>query len=84
MTKAKAIQIVAELMDVLNRHGVKVDTPYVFENFFQDHGREEIISLVLVGDGRENGDGDYEEYHKKPLAERIARYSKLPKGKRDP
>lgn len=79
MKKDQAIQIAAELMDVLNRHGVDVDTPYVFENLFQDHISNGVISRVLVGDGLEGSDGDYDEYGKKPIAERIARYSKMPK-----
>lgn len=72
MTRKKGIQLVAELLGVLHRHGVNVDTPYVFENFFQDHGTSEVISLILAGDG--DKDGDYEEYCKKPIEERIARY----------
>ena len=78
MKKDKAAQIAAELMDVLHRHGLNVDNPYVFENLFNDHITSEVISLVLVGDGEK--DGDYEEYGKKPIAERIARYSRLSKG----
>lgn len=66
-------------MDVLHRHGVDVDTPYVFENYIQDHLGDRVLRQVLVGDG--DKDGDYEEYGKKPIVERIARYSKLPKAK---
>lgn len=79
MTKAQELQIAAELLDVLHRHGVHVDTPYVFENYVQDHLGDRVLSRVLVGDG--DKDGDYNEYGKKPIAERIARYSNLPKAK---
>lgn len=78
MKEEKAVQVVAELLDVLHRHGVEVDTPYVFENFFQDWGTSEVIRRILAGDGE--ADGDYDEYYAKPIAERIARYSRLPKG----
>jgi hypothetical protein len=77
MEKAKAIQIVAELLDVLHRNGVEVDTPYVFENFFYA-GTSEVIRLILSGDGE--ADGDYDEYRAKPIAERIARYSRIAEG----
>lgn len=76
MKKDKEIQIVAELLDVLNRHGVDVDTPYVFENFFQDYGTSNVISRILAGDGKK--DGDYDDYVEKPITERIARFSRLP------
>jgi hypothetical protein len=78
MNKDKAVQVVAELMDVLHRHGVYVDTPYAFENFFQDWRASALISQILTGDGTLR-DGDPEEYVKKPIAERIARYSRIPK-----
>ncbi len=73
MNRNKAVKIVAELMDVLHRNGVDVDTPYVFHNFFEDDGTSDVIRLVLTGDG------DDEEYGERPIKDRIARYSKLPK-----
>jgi hypothetical protein len=77
ISETEAIQIVAEMLEVMRQHGVDVDTPYVFENFMQDHGESEILALILCGDGKEDGDGDYDEYNQKPVKDRIARY--LPK-----
>ena len=80
----KTVQIVAELMDVLHRHGVDVNTPYVFENFFQDNGTSEVIGLILTDNQCQRCEmvkcSACDEYGKKPVEQRIARYSRLPKG----
>jgi len=78
MNKDKAVQVMAELLDVLHRHGVYVDTPYVFDNFFHDWGKSRVISQILTGDGTLQ-DGPPDEYVMRPIAERIARYSRIPK-----
>jgi hypothetical protein len=75
---AKAVKIMAEILDVLHRNGVDADTPYCLDNFLIDNNGLELMAVVLVGDGIKD---EPNEYQKKPIAERIARYSKLPKEK---
>lgn len=37
MNEAKANKIVGKIIDLLRSEGVKVDTPYDLENFFEDY-----------------------------------------------
>ena len=73
----KTVKTVAEILDVLHRNGFDADSSYSIENFLQDYPVGEATRLVLIGDGKEI---DYDDYGKKPLAERLARYSKLLPG----
>ncbi len=41
MNKDLKIKILRELVEVFERNGVKVETPYDIENFMEDHGRHE-------------------------------------------
>jgi len=77
------IKIMAELLDVLNRNGVKADSELSLENFLQDHNASEALSTILTDNQCrfcETMNCDKcDSYSKKPISERIARYSKLPK-----
>jgi len=84
MKRKDTTQVVAELLDVLNRHGLNVDSPYVLENFLHDFDVDEALATILTDNQcrfctKENCKG-CDEYGKKPIAERIARYSKLGKA----
>lgn len=43
MSKAKTKLIAAEIMQVLLKNGVKLKSPYCFENFFTDEMTHEVL-----------------------------------------
>lgn len=73
----------AEILDVLTRNEVKADSKYALENFLQDNNASEALATILTDNQCQSCETmnckECKEYSKKPITERIARYSKLPK-----
>lgn len=55
----KNIAILGEIIDLLRKHGIRIDSPYDFENWIEDNASSYYFHLLATGKFSENKQKNY-------------------------